>query len=107
MVERITVRGDIRHYAAEYQPRLSLLGLCRVSGIGVKPMAMTDWISALDNQIISVKREVLQGHGKITREQAFKKAEKEFEIYRAREMKQFCPFLIFSSLIGLSHRHGG
>ncbi|GMO39689.1 MAG: hypothetical protein Pg6C_00280 [Treponemataceae bacterium] len=51
-------------------------------------MAMADWIAALDNQIIAVKREVLQGNGRITHEQAFKKAEKEFEIYRAREMKQ-------------------
>jgi hypothetical protein len=48
---------------------------------------MADWIAALDNQIIAVKREVLRGNGKITREQAFEKAEKEFELYRAREMK--------------------
>jgi len=53
-----------------------------------KPMTMADWITALDNQIIAVKREVLQDNGKISREQAFEKAEKEFEIYRAREMKQ-------------------
>jgi len=52
------------------------------------PMTMQDWIAALDNQIISVKRKVLQGKGNISHAQAIKKAEKEFEIYRAKEMKQ-------------------
>lgn len=51
-------------------------------------MAMQDWINALDNQIISYKRKVLQDSGKISHKQAVEKAEKEFEIYRAREMKQ-------------------
>ena len=49
---------------------------------------MTSWIEALDNQIINLKRKLLQGKGKISHAQAIKKAEKEFEIYRAREMKQ-------------------
>jgi hypothetical protein len=53
-----------------------------------KPMTMNDWISTLDNQIISLKRKVLEGSGTISHKQAIKKAEKEFEIYRAREMKQ-------------------
>jgi hypothetical protein len=53
-----------------------------------RPMAMNDWIASLDNQIVAVKREVLRDHGRISREQAFAKAEKEFEIYRTREMKQ-------------------
>ncbi|MDR2825689.1 MAG: virulence RhuM family protein [Deltaproteobacteria bacterium] len=52
------------------------------------PMTMNDWISTLDNQIISLKRAVLHGSGKITHKQALEKAEKEFELYRAREMKQ-------------------
>jgi hypothetical protein len=53
-----------------------------------QPMAMADWIAALDNQIIAVRREVLQGAGHISHKQAIEKAEKEFEIYREREMKQ-------------------
>lgn len=53
-----------------------------------KPMAMGDWIAALDNQILSLKRQLLQGKGKISHEQAIKKAEKEFELYREREMRQ-------------------
>ena len=52
------------------------------------PMTMSGWIESLDNQIINLKRKVLQGKGKISHAQAIKKAEKEFEIYRAREMKQ-------------------
>ena len=52
------------------------------------PMSMEDWIKALDNQIISNKRKLLEGKGNISHKQAIEKAEKEFEIYRAREMKQ-------------------
>jgi hypothetical protein len=42
----------------------------------------------LDNQIVSLRRKVLQDSGRIAHQQAIEKAEKEFEIYRAREMKQ-------------------
>ncbi len=52
------------------------------------PMSMQDWIDALDNQIIAHKRKVLTGKGNISHKQAIEKAEKEFEIYRAREMRQ-------------------
>lgn len=52
------------------------------------PMRMADWIAALDQQLLHLKRKVLQGNGKISREQAIEKAEKEFEIYREREMRQ-------------------
>ena len=53
------------------------------------PMTMQDWITALDNQILSLKKKVLKGSGKISHAQAIQKAEAEFEIYRVREMKQF------------------
>ena len=52
------------------------------------PMAMQDWIAALDRQITNLNRKVLGDSGNISRKQAVEKAEKEFEIYRAREMKQ-------------------
>jgi hypothetical protein len=52
------------------------------------PMSMSDWIAALDNQILAVKRKLLTDNGKISHKQAILKAEKEFEIYRAREMRQ-------------------
>lgn len=53
------------------------------------PMTMQDWITALDNQIVSNRRRLLEGKGTVSHKQAIEKAEKEFEIYRAREMKQF------------------
>ena len=52
------------------------------------PMSMKDWIEALDSQIISNKRKLLEGKGNISHKEAIQKAEKEFEIYRAKEMKQ-------------------
>lgn len=53
-----------------------------------RAMTMNDWIEELDNQIIQNKRKLLEGNGKISHKQAIEKAEKEFEIYREREMKQ-------------------
>ena len=51
-------------------------------------MTMQDSITALDNQIVSNRRKLLEGKGSISHRKAIEKAEKEFEIYRAREMKQ-------------------
>ncbi len=53
-----------------------------------KAMTMNDWIEELDNQIIQNKRKLLEGNGTISHKEAIEKAEKEFEIYREREMKQ-------------------
>ena len=50
-------------------------------------MKMSDWIEELDNQILLNRRKILEGNGKISHEEAIKKAEKEFNIYREREMK--------------------
>ncbi|MGI6787165.1 MAG: virulence RhuM family protein [Acholeplasmataceae bacterium] len=52
------------------------------------PMTMQNWIDTLDNQIVSNKRKLLEGKGKISHKEAIEKAEKEFEIYRSKEMKQ-------------------
>lgn len=52
------------------------------------PMSMQNWIDALDNQIVSNRRKLLEGKGQISHKQAVEKAEKEFDIYRAREMRQ-------------------
>lgn len=49
---------------------------------------MTDWIEELDNQILINRRKALEGTGKVSHEEAIKKAEKEFQIYREREMKE-------------------
>lgn len=51
-------------------------------------MTMADWVAELDRHLAANRRELLEGKGKISRKQAIEKAEKEFAIYRAREMKQ-------------------
>ncbi len=51
------------------------------------PMSMQDWIEALDRQITMLNRTPLVGSGKVSHAKAVKKAEKEFEIYRDREMR--------------------
>jgi len=51
-------------------------------------MTMANWVAALDNQIIALRRNVLEGSGSVSHEQAMEKAEREFRIYREREMKQ-------------------
>lgn len=53
-----------------------------------RPMRMTDWIAALDNQIVSLQRKLLEGIGCVSHKEAMKKAEREFAIYRQREMAQ-------------------
>ena len=49
---------------------------------------MNDWIAELDNHILLNRRKILEGNGKISHDEAIKKAEKEFQIYREREMKE-------------------
>jgi len=51
-------------------------------------MKMQDWVEELDNQILLNRRKILEGNGKISHEEAIKKAEEEFKIYRQREMKE-------------------
>ena len=83
-----------KNYLSELElTRLNLLvsgflDFAEFQALEQQPMAMADWISALDNQILALRREVLQGAGRISHKKAIEKAEKEFEIYREREMKQ-------------------
>jgi len=51
-------------------------------------MTMAGWIAELDRQLLGNKRELLTGKGAISHKQAMEKAEKEFVLYRAREMAQ-------------------
>jgi len=53
------------------------------------PMTMKEWVEALDNQIVANRRKLLEGKGNVSHKQAIEKSEKEFELYRQREMKQF------------------
>ena len=51
------------------------------------PMTMADWIAALDDQILRLRKNILEGAGTVSHEEAIEKAEREFEIYREREMR--------------------
>lgn len=53
-----------------------------------RPMRMIDWIAALDNQIVALQRKLLEGKGRVSHQEAIEKAEREFNIYRQREMEQ-------------------
>jgi hypothetical protein len=49
---------------------------------------MNDWKLFLDQQLKTLNRDILNNKGKISHKQAVEKAEKEFETYRQREMRQ-------------------
>ena len=51
------------------------------------PMTMADWIVALDDQILRLRKNILEGSGTVSHQEAIEKAEREFEIYREREMR--------------------
>ena len=82
-----------KNYLSEIElQRLNLLvsgflDFAEFQALEMNPMTMQNWIEALDNQILSHKRKVLKGKGNISHQQAIEKAEKEFEIYRQREMQ--------------------
>ncbi|MBR6686142.1 MAG: virulence RhuM family protein [Paludibacteraceae bacterium] len=82
-----------KNYLSEIElQRLNLLvsgflDFAEFQALEMNPMTMKDWIDALDNQIIAHKRKVLMGNGNISHKQAIEKAEKEFEIYRKREIE--------------------
>lgn len=83
-----------KNYLSEIElQRLNLLvsqflDYAELQALEQRTMKMTDWIEELDNQILLNRRKILEGNGKISHEEAIKKAEKEFQIYREREMKE-------------------
>ena len=64
------------------------LDFAELQALEQRTMKMQDWVEELDNQIVLNRRKILEGNGKITHEDAIEKAEKEFQIYREREMKE-------------------
>ena len=90
-------RDDVKvakNYLSEMElQRLNLLtegflGYAELQALEQKPMSMSDWKDFLDKQLSMLNRDILTGSGSVSHKEAVKKAEKEFEIYRAREMKQ-------------------
>jgi len=92
------VKDDVRiakNYLSEMElKRLNLLvsqflDFAEFQALDMKPMTMKDWIDALDNMIISHQRQILVGSGTVSREEAFEKAEREYELYRQIEMRNY------------------
>ena len=83
-----------KNYLAEIElQRLNLLvsqflDFAELQALEQRSMKMIDWVQELDNQILLNRRKILEGKGKISHEEAIEKAEKEFKIYREREMKE-------------------
>jgi hypothetical protein len=64
------------------------LSYAELQAIEQNPMTMKEWKEFLDRQLKMLKKEIIIGKGAVSHKQAVEKAEKEFEIYREREMKQ-------------------
>jgi len=82
-----------KNYLTEIEiQRLNLLvsgylDFAELQALELQPMTMKDWVDFLDKQIISAQRKLLMDKGKISHKDAVEKAEREFQIYREREMK--------------------
>ena len=83
-----------KNYLSEIElQRLNLLisqflDFAELQALEQRTMKMNDWVAELDNQILLNRRKILEGNGKVSHEEARKKAEKEFQIYRERQMKE-------------------
>ena len=64
------------------------LDYAELQALEENPMTMQSWIEELDRQLLGSRRELLTSKGTVSHRTAIEKAEKEFEIYREREMKQ-------------------
>jgi len=64
------------------------LDFAELQALEERVMTMAEWASELDRHLAGNRRELLAGKGKISHAEAIKKAEREFEIFRAREMRQ-------------------
>jgi hypothetical protein len=102
-VGMVTFKGDYvtkddvriaKNYLTENEiSRLNLLvsqflDFAEYKALSEEPMSMSDWVAALDDQLKRLRANILTDKGKVAHEEAMAKAESEFEIYRAREMRQ-------------------
>jgi hypothetical protein len=86
--------GSAKNYLSEKELTVlnllvsQFLDFAELQALEERAMTMAEWVTELDRQLLGNRRELLSGKGNVSHKQAMKKAEKEFEIYRAREMKQ-------------------
>ena len=62
------------------------LDFAELKALDEKQMRMQDWVEALDNQIVLNQRKLLEGNGKISHEEAMKKAEQEYKLFKQKEL---------------------
>ena len=81
-----------KNYLSELElQRLNLLvsqflDFAELQALEQRMMKMADWVIELDNEIKLNRRKILEGNGKISHEEAIEKAEREYNLYRQREM---------------------
>ena len=65
------------------------LDFAELQALEMKPMRMDDWVAKLDALLTLSGRQLLTGPGKVSHEEACRKAVAEFREYRRREMVQY------------------
>ena len=86
--------GIAKNYLSERELQVmrlivsQFLDYAELQALEEHPMTMREWIDRLDAQLAGIGRPVLDGSGTISHDRAVRKAEKEFERYRAKEMKE-------------------
>lgn len=65
------------------------LDFAELQALAERPMRMEDWVAKLDAMLSLSGRQLLNGPGKISHEEACRKAVEEFREYRRREMIQY------------------
>lgn len=90
-------RDDVRiakNYLSESElTRLNLLvsqflDFAEYKAASEEAMTMTEWIDTLDSQLKLLRAKLLVDKGRVSHEEAVAKAEKEFDLYRQRRMRE-------------------
>ncbi len=104
MIGMTNFKGDYitkadTHIAKNYlnEDELNILNLlvsrfldyAELQAVSRKAMTMNDWKERLDMELKSVGREILADNGKISHEQAVKKADTEYGKYRQKELEDY------------------
>lgn len=104
MIGMTNFKGDYitkadTHIAKNYlkEDELNILNLlvsrfldyAELQAISEKAMTMNDWKERLDMELKSVGREILPDNGKISHEEAIKKADTEYDKYRQKEFENY------------------
>jgi hypothetical protein len=63
------------------------LDFAELQALEERSMRMNDWIEELDRHLTGNRRDLLKGKGSVSHKQAIEKAEKEFEVYRTRLLR--------------------